>query len=202
MRNKKGNCSGHETSCVEEERFAKLLNNQDEDGTISIEIDKITPCLEELKTGRIVDTQYNKISISKALAKQLKTEKWKFDWGETEDEVYQLTLSSNRLIQGLISLGDRKTHIYVELVESSPKNIGKSKIYNGVGSHLFAIAAEKSFEAGHEGYVSFKPKTALKEYYEYKLGAVMMPNGDMQLDTYASSALIEKYTKKEENHGG
>ena len=182
---------------AEKEKSAKLLNSKSGGGIIDIKIDKITPCLEEVKTGKIVDTQYNVIEVSKAFAKQLKTEKWKFDWYKTKGEVYQLTLERDRLIQGLISLEDRNDHIYVELVESAPKNIGKNKIYSGVGAHLFAIAAEKSFDAGYEGYVVLKPKTALTEHYKNKLGAIMMPNGNMNLSATVSIALIEKYIKKE-----
>ena len=173
------------------------LNGQGNNDIMKVEIDKVTSCLEEVKTGKIVATQYNKIDINEAFAKQLKTEKWKFDWSNTKGEVYQLTLTGNRLIQGLVSLVDKGGYIYVELVESAPKNVGKNKIFDGVGAHLFAIAAEKSFCAGYEGYVALKPKTALVEHYKSKLGAVMMPNGDMHLDELASAILVKKYIKKE-----
>ena len=179
------------------EKIVNLLNNQGENGRIDIEIDKVTPCLEEVKTAMIVTTKYSKININEAFARQLKTEKWKFDWDRTKGEVYQLTLDSNRLIQGLISLEDGGSHIYVELVESAPKNIGKNKIYNGVGGHLFAIAAERSFELGYEGYITFKPKTALIKHYRDKLGAVMMPNGEMCLYGLVSAELIRRYIRKE-----
>ena len=164
---------------------------------INILIDKFTPCIEEVKTSKIVNTQYNKINVSRSLARQLKTERWNFDWNATKGDVYQLTLDSNRLIQGLISLEDRKDHVYVHLVESNPQNIGKDKIYNGVGAHLFAIAVEKSFELGYDGFIRFMPKTALTNHYKKELGAVMLPNGSMGMDTDASSALVEKYIKKE-----
>ena len=201
MNNGKRNCGSSGAQFVDSEKSVELLNCQGENGIIDIKIDKVTPCLEEVKTGKIVDTQYNKISINKAFARQLNTEKWKFDWDDTTGEIYQLTLDHNRLIQGLISLKDRGSYVYVELVESAPQNVGKDKVYAGVGGHLFAIAAEKSFAAGYEGYVVLTPKTALVEHYKSKLGAMMMPSGKMYLDDLASIKLVKKYIKRSGLYG-
>lgn len=89
----------------------------------------------------------------------------------------------------------REIEMNIDLVESAPYNIGTGHVFNGVGGHLFAIAAKASFDNGFEGYITFIPKTELKNYYMKKLGALMTPSGNMYLDTNSSQHLIDLYIK-------
>lgn len=59
---------------------------------------------------------------------------WNFNWkSEFEDikkEVYKLTIEGNSaILQGLLSLTIEVDHVYMNLLESSPFNIGKNKVY-------------------------------------------------------------------------
>ncbi len=89
---------------------------------------------------------------------------WLFDWKnefkEPARDVFKLTIANNiTIIQGLISLEVKADHVFIHLVESSPFNKGKSKVYAGVPGNLIAFACKISFQRGHEGNVSFLSKT-------------------------------------------
>lgn len=86
-------------------------------------------------------------------------------------------------------------HIYMDLLESSPFNIGKNKLYEGVAGNLVAHACKLSFQKGFDGYVAFTAKTELIEHYENTLGALHFKNQRMIIETNASKFLVEKYYK-------
>lgn len=172
------------------------MNESAEDGIIDLEIDELTPCLKDTKTGNLVDTKHKPVKISPAMAKRLQKQGWNFDWSKEKGNLVQLTLVDSDDIQGLVAYHNDQGFTFVDLVESAPHNIGKDKQYSGVGGHLFAIAAEESFRAGNDGYISFTPKTALKEHYAKELGAKEISLGNMFLDTEASLVLIRKYMEK------
>ena len=80
-------------------------------------------------------------------------------------------------IQGLIALhnDDNMKAIFIDWACSSPHN-NKLKtnnvLYKGVGGHLFAIAAQLSFERGYDGFISgFAANRKLMEHYCTNLGA-------------------------------
>lgn len=164
---------------------------------VGIEIDKFTPCLRDTRTGKLIDTAYKPVTIFEAKAISLKNRGWNFDWSNTTGQVYQLTLKGSNVIQGLVSFSAEQGYNWLDLVESAPTNRGNTKRYDGVGPHLFAIAARDSMERGNEGFVSFTPKTNLREYYQKKLGAISLSNGNMFLDTDAAKILINRYFGKE-----
>lgn len=143
---------------------------------MNIIIDKFTPCLEEAKSGKIVQTSY-----SLATEKELSSLKgWNFNWTDkslNNSKIYKLIAENSDEIQGLIALTDfkRNNAVYVNLAESAPHNIGKQKIYNGVGGHLFAIAVKKSVDLGYGGYIFMDAKNAeLVEHYKQTLGALLL----------------------------
>ena len=86
-------------------------------------------------------------------------------------------------------------HIYMDLLESSPFNIGKNKLYEGVAGNLVAYACKLSFQKGFDGFVAFTAKTQLIEHYENTLGAFHFKNQRMIIETNASKFLVEKYFK-------
>ena len=88
-----------------------------------------------------------------------KKNKWNFDWkvefSDLQKEVYKLTIVNNSsIIQGLLSITIEQDHIYMNLLESSPFNIGKNKLYEGVAGNLVAYACKVSFQKGFDGFTS------------------------------------------------
>lgn len=173
--------------------------NQGSDSLLEIAIDKFTPCLEDAQTGEIIETTYSLVTESEL--KQLMG--WNFNWLSedlNEAEIFKLQRKDNADIQGLIALTkfERDKAIYVNLAESAPHNLGKDKKYNGVGGHLFAIAAQRSKQLGYGGFVFMDAKnTELVNHYRDSLGAVLlgMPHPyRMFIDEDAAERLLRIYT--------
>ena len=121
---------------------------------------------------------------------------WKTEFDDIKKEVYKLTIENNpNIIQGLLSLTIESDHVYMGLLESSPFNIGKNKLYEGVAGNLVAYACKLSFQKGYEGFVAFTAKTQLIQHYEKTLGAFHFKNQRMIIETNASRFLVEKYFK-------
>lgn len=101
---------------------------------------------------------------------------WYINWSkmyETPDvEVYAIR-TTDRTIQGLISLFDDKENkaVKIEWVVATPHNnklmsFNGRKAYEGVGACLFAIAAHISIKLGYGGYVyGFAANDKLLDYY-------------------------------------
>ena len=168
---------------------------------ISIEIDRFTPCLVETRTGNIIQTRY--LKIQKADLINLKNHGWLFDWS-SEDlanaDVFKLLADGDERIQGLVALTDfqRSKAVYVNIAESAPHNRGREKVYEGVGGHLFAIAANESVQKGYGGFLFMEAKNMeLADYYKEKFGAVLlgMPHPyRMIIDEENAAELLKKYT--------
>jgi hypothetical protein len=162
-------------------------------------IDKLTNSIENTVSGDSFQTEVSNFT-TKDLKQTTKKNGWKFGWkqelGNNSREVYKLTIVNNLdIIQGLISLTIKTDHIYMDLIESAPFNLGRNKIYEGVAGNLVAFACKVSFQRGFDGFVSFTAKTKLIEHYEKTLGAYHFGNHLMILETNASALLVEKYFK-------
>ncbi len=121
---------------------------------------------------------------------------WKTEFDDIKKEVYKLTIEGNpTIIQGLLSLTIEFDPIYMDLLESSPFNIGKDKVYDGVAGNLVAYACKLSFQKGFEGFVGFTSKTNLIKHYEKTLGAYHFKNQRMIIETESAKFLVEKYFK-------
>lgn len=83
----------------------------------------------------------------------------------------------------------------MNLLESAPFNIGRSKLYEGVAGNLVAYACKVSFQKGFGGFVAFTAKSKLIEHYEKTLGAYHFKNQRMIIETNAAKILVEKYFK-------
>ena len=100
---------------------------------MNLTIDGFTPCLEEKKKKKIVDTSYSPVSQP-----ELKTlKKWKFkqkSLGTDNLEIFKLTVTGDERIQGLIALQNIPSDkaVYVKIAESAPHNIGITKEFKGV----------------------------------------------------------------------
>jgi hypothetical protein len=163
-------------------------------------IDKLTNSIENVVTGDSFPTDITLIT-NVDLKTVNKRNSWQFDWKlelkQPERDVYKLTIVNNQaVIQGLISLEIKSDHVYMHLVESSPFNKGKTKVYAGVPGNLVAFACKLAFQRGHEGNVSFFSKTQLVQHYIDTLGAMHVGGRIMIIDTVAALKLINKYFSK------
>ena len=137
--------------------------------------------------------------LTKADLKRItKKSGWKFNWKAEaalkDREVFKLTIEGNpNIIQGLISISDRKDHIFLYLIESAPFNFGRPKLYEGVPGNLVAFACKESMDKGYEGFVSFFSKTELIHHYEKTLGAVHVGGHRMVIYTDEANKLIKRY---------
>jgi hypothetical protein len=115
-----------------------------------------------------------------------------------EREVYKLTIAGNpTVIQGLISMEIKRDHVFMHLLESSPFNKGKSKVYSGIPRNLVAFACRLSFQRGFEGNVSFISKTQLIDHYVLTLGALHFGGRVMIIESLAALKLVNKYFKNQ-----
>ena len=95
----------------------------------------------------------------------------------------------------MISITERKYHVYMHLIESAPFNLGQEKVYIGVPGNLVAFACKVAFHRGFDGYVSFTAKTQLVEHYKKTLGATNIGGQLMVINTENALKLIDKYFK-------
>ena len=164
-----------------------------------VEIDEITPCLRKLSNGEIIQTK-----LQEYISDHDELKGWEFDWEKAAKEyiIYKLIAEDDKRIQGLLALKEDKENkaMYIGLVESSPFNNPHNKLftkkeYSGVGAHLFAEAVKQSYEKGYDGFVYFKAKTKLIDYYKKELGAILInpSDGTMAIDEKGAKILYERY---------
>lgn len=162
-------------------------------------IDKLTNSIQNTISGDSFPTDVSRLT-KVDLRQVTKKNGWNFNWAteliDNSKEVYKLTIVNNpNIIQGLMSLTIKDDHIYMNLVESAPFNLGKNKLYEGVPGNLVAYACKVSFQHGFDGFVSFTAKTKLIEHYEKTLGAYHFGNHLMIIQTSSAQRLIDKYFK-------
>jgi len=144
---------------------------------IDILIDKLTPCLVEVSTGKVMQTVFSLVAENDLIG--LADSGWFFNWQDPllrKTNIYKLLIKDDITIQGLVSAEVIRGAVYVHLIESAPNNTGLNKQYEGVGGHLFAIAMKLSLANGFGGYVFFEAKNlSLAEHYSKMLGATQVP---------------------------
>lgn len=162
-------------------------------------IDRLTNSILNTISGDSFQTEVSRFTIKDA--KQVtKKNGWDFDWktelNDDKKEVYKLTIISNsNIIQGLLSISIETDHVFMNLVESAPFNIGKNKLYEGVAGNLVAYACKLSFQHNFDGFVAFTAKTKLIEHYENTLGAYYFSGNRMIIPTESAKFLVERYFK-------
>jgi len=167
---------------------------------VDVLIDKLTPCLEEISTGKIFRTTFSIADEKEIIGLQDKG--WNFNWTDKElskSNIYKLQLKDDDVIQGLISAEVTRGAVYVRLIESSPHNLGADKKFNGVGGHLFAIAIKLSNAMGFNGYIFFETKNmSLVEHYTEKFGANLIPTRiheyRMEINEVNAQKLLSNYS--------
>ena len=162
-------------------------------------IDKLTNSIQNIVSGDSFQTEVSTFTVND-LKQTTKKNGWNFNWkaelGNNDREVYKLTIVNNpNIIQGLISFTIKSDHIYMDLIESAPFNLGRNKIYEGVAGNLVAFACKVAFQRGFDGFLSFTAKTKLIVHYEKTLGAYHFGKHLMILETKASTILVDKYFK-------
>ncbi|GAB4022634.1 hypothetical protein [Spirosoma koreense] len=179
--------------------YIRKLRERKETG-LAFEVDFLTNSIRNRISGDSVQTEVLKL-MTVDLKQLTKKNGWLFDWKtELENntkEVYKLTiLHEPNSIQGAISFTINTDHVYMDLLESAPFNLGQNKRYEGVAGNLVAYACKISFERGFDGYVSFTAKTQLIEHYQRSLNAVLVGGQLMIINTLAASRLVDRYFKK------
>lgn len=168
---------------------------------LDFEIDELTNSIRNTVSGDSFRTEV--LRLTKTDLKQItKKNGWKFNWKKELDdnikEVYKLTIIGNpNIVQGLVCFTINADHIYMDLLENAPFNLGQNKLYEGVAENLVAFACKISFQNGFEGYVSFTAKTKLIEHYQKSLNAITFGGQLMIINTLAANILIDKYFKNE-----
>jgi hypothetical protein len=162
-------------------------------------VDKLTNSIQNTISGDSFPTEIARFTI-KDSKQTTKKNGWNFDWkselNNDLNEVYKLTIVHNSdIIQGLLSVSKEDDHIYMNLLENAPFNIGNNKLYEGVAGNLVAYACRLSFQYGLEGFVAFTAKTKLIEHYEKTLGAYHFGGHKMIIPTEPSRLLVQKYFK-------
>lgn len=162
----------------------KGVENPNRSGIIDVEIDEFVPCLRDNKTGKLVDTEVEKIKDLSVISQCTRKNGWSFDWNDlpTNCEVFAIHVKQSDVIEGLIALRDepKSNAVYMYLGNAAPHNritdSNKEKRYNGVGGHLFAIAAEKSVKSGYGGFIYGDAANAdLLDLFVSKYGATPLP---------------------------
>lgn len=167
---------------------------------LGFEIDELTDSIRNTISGDSFPTDVLRLSTAD-LSQVTKKNGWAFNWKIELDnnsrEVYKLTISNNpNIVQGLMSLTLENDHVYMNLLENAPFNLGKNKLYEGVAGNLVAYACKVSFRQGHEGFVSFTAKTRLIDHYTKTLGAMSFGGQLMIINTEAANRLVAKYFKE------
>jgi hypothetical protein len=166
---------------------------------LDFEVDKLTNSILNRISGDSFQTEVS--LLAKAELKHItKKAGWNFNWREEykdmAKEVYKLTIENNPdIIQGLVSITIKTDHIFMNLLESAPYNMGKDKLYEGVAGNMVAFACKVSLQRGGEGFVAFDSKTNLIEHYIKTLGAEHIGGHRMVIDSLAAEALMNKYFK-------
>ena len=164
---------------------------------IDVWIDKLTNSIENTISGESFPTIVQLVVLAD-LKTVTKTNSWNFNWKtefkKKDYQVFKLTTTSNLdIIQGLISLKIEQDHIFVNLIENAPFNIGKSKLYKGVPANLIAYACKLSWDLGNQGAVAFVSKSKLVSHYEESLGALHVGDQRMVILPLDALNLIRRY---------
>jgi len=166
---------------------------------LDFEIDFLTNSIRNTVSGDSFRTEVLRLAKSD-LIQITKKNGWNFNWktelDDNSKEVYKLTIVDNpNIVQGLISFTINADHVYMDLLENAPFNLGRDKLYEGVAGNLVAYACKISFQQGFSGYVSFTAKTRLIEHYQRTLNAMTFGGQLMIINTVAANILIDKYYK-------
>ena len=149
--------------------------------------------IKNVQSGELFPTKISLLTL-REFKKITKKNGWHFDWTvEFEHpvrKVYKLTIADNPIVQGVISLEIKPDHVYIHLIESSPSNVGRHKVYSAVPLNLLAYACKISFIEGGEGCVKFISEPELIGHYTISWGAVHLGKRLMMINPDTAMKLI------------
>ena len=162
-------------------------------------VDRLTNSIQNTISGDSFQTEVLRLT-TKDLKHLTRKNGWNFDWkselSNNAKEVFKLTIVNNpEIIQGLVSFTVESDHIFMDLLESAPYNVGKNKLYEGIPGNLVAFACKVSFQHGFNGYIAFTAKTKLIDHYTHSLGAFLLRGHRMIITSASAKFLVEKYFK-------
>lgn len=171
---------------------------------ICVEVDELTPCLKDMRTGELVDTEVIRIVRKSFLTKYNKKNGWYVNWSSllTDNEVYALVIKGTVDIQGLVALRFDKDvqSTYVSWMVASPENNPQlgSKRYAGVGGHLFAVAADRAEALGSHGeFYGYAANEKLLQHYVDSFDAIyvgMLHTYHFVISQDSARQIMEAYT--------
>lgn len=162
-------------------------------------VDRLTNSIRNTISGDSFQTEVSQLTLAEC-KQTIKKNGWNFNWkvelNNDVNEVYKLTIVNNTdILQGILSVRKESDHIFMNLLENAPFNIGRNKLYEGVAGNRVAFACKLSFQYGFDGFVAFTAKTKLIDHYETSLGAYHFGGHRMIIETHAAKNLAEKYFK-------
>ena len=109
-------------------------------------IDKLTNSILNTISGDSFQTEVSRFTL-KDCKQTIKKNGWNFNWktelNDDVNEVYKLTIINNPdIIQGVLCIRKESDHIFMNLLENAPFNIGSNKLYEGVAGNLVAFACK------------------------------------------------------------
>lgn len=151
-------------------------------GSVSVDVDKIVPCLEDARTGEILKTNVSRMTKSDLKGYNIRTG-WGANWQKKAslNEVYALRIDGSDEVHGLVAVRAESgaNAVYIDFAKAAPHSdptMVKEKRYNGIGGHLFAIAAKRSEQLGYDGAIyGDAANKELLNLYERKFGAINIP---------------------------
>lgn len=188
-------------------KFAK--NREKELGlnpAMAVDVDRLVPCLIRLEDEEIVQTTVKRVQADD-LGSFKKSSGWFINWADvpSDAEIYQVFVEGSDVVEGMIAFRDDPANFAVRglWAVAAPHNqasrVGKAnKKYDGVGGHLFAIAAKRSVELGYNGFIHGKADTSrVLQHYMKEFGAT--PTGFEEglgffIDEAEAHKLLRKYT--------
>lgn len=156
-------------------------------------VDTLSEGLVEVQTRKLIDAEIYELT-SFDMPEITSDNGWLFDWQKEllagDRKAYKIIVKNNPVIQGLISIEDRKTFLFLPLIETAPHNLGQKKQYKNAPKNLIAFACKRSFESGYDREVAFRPKTKLIAHYKKELEAELLPGGQMFISSENAHKLV------------
>jgi len=163
---------------------------------LDFEIDGLTHSIKDMASGESWQTDILPLDNSD-LQQVSKNRGWRFDWkaefAPGRNVCKLVTQKEPKVIHGLISYTKKSDHLFMNLIESAPFNIGKTKKYQGVAGNLIAYVCMQSFVQGFSGCVTFQAKTNLISHYQATLGAELIGSQRMIIETKQAIHLVITY---------
>ncbi len=169
---------------------------------LNVDIDELVPCLKDAETGEILKTEAAEMTRASLRQYTAKTG-WNDDWAKrpSDEKIFGVFIKGETTPQGIISIRNEKGGVYLASASAAPWNNkqmnGGKKKYDGVGGHLFAIAAEQSVRNGWGGTIyGYAVNKEVLQHYINHFGAVHIPivhEFQFVIDPLPAQKLIETY---------